>query len=70
MVKWVRNWSEAATYKDTLQISNGVVWAIRMPRNYPECRVTRAGIANIAVTDEIQVAQELREDGGDLRVMP
>lgn len=70
MLKWVINWSEAQTYKDTVREVNGVVWAIKMPKDYPECRVTRRGIANIAITDEEIVANELREDGGDVRIMP
>lgn len=72
MVKWVTSWTEAQTYKDSVQNGNGsnVFWAITMPKTYPECRVTRAGIANIAVTNDEMVVAELSEDGGEAQIIP
>ena len=70
MVKWATNWSEAQTYRTSDGFRNTVVWAIRMPKTYPECRVTRRGVAFIAVTDEETMVTELREDGGEVKLMP
>jgi hypothetical protein len=68
MIKWVVNWSEVKTVQDSLN-SNGILWAIEMPEDYPECLVTRRGIAHIAVTDDENIVNELREDGGEPKVI-
>ena len=70
MLKWVRSWSEATTLKSSLEAKDSIVWAVEMPTSYPECRVTRQGIANIAVTDEEAIASGLREDGGEAKILP
>ena len=69
-VKWVINWTEATTYRHSVKNGCGVFWAVTMPKTYPECRVTRAGIANIAVTDDETILTELREDGGKAQIIP
>lgn len=70
MRKWVVDWSEVRTFQDSIRDSNnGMLWAIEMPENYPECRVTRRGIANIAITDEEDFINELREDGGEPKLL-
>jgi hypothetical protein len=71
MLKWVIDWSEAKAYQDSLRVaSNGLIWAVKMPKTYPECRVTRRGIAHIAVTDDESVVHTLREDGGEVQLLP
>ncbi len=69
MLKWVLNWSDAKILRDSLRKQAAVIWAIKMPPDYPECRVTRAGVASIAITDDEIIAAELREDGGEARVI-
>lgn len=69
MLKWVLNWSDAKILRDTLREQAGVIWAIQMPPDYPECRVTRAGIASIAITNDEIIATQLCEDGGEARVI-
>ena len=70
MVKWAVDWSEARALQDKIRSNGNIVWAIKMPTDYPECRVTRRGIASIAVTDDAKIVDELREDGGDVQIMP
>ena len=71
MIKWVTNWSEAKIHRGLIGANGGtLVWAVEMPKTYPECRVTTRGIANIAVTDEEVMVSELREDGGNVKVLP
>ena len=71
MIKWATNWSEAKTYRGVIGASGAtLIWAIEMPKNYPECRVTTRGIAHIAVTNQEAVVTELQEDGGQVRVLP
>ncbi|HRV92221.1 MAG TPA: hypothetical protein P5526_08675 [Anaerolineae bacterium] len=71
MVKWVVDWPQAKAFHDSIR-SNAidVIWAVKMPKNYPECRVTRLGIANIVITDNQSLVNELREDGGEVQIMP
>jgi hypothetical protein len=69
MIKWVVDWSEARTFRDSINANNGILWAIEMPEDYPECRVTRRGIANIAITDEEGFMSELKEDGGEPKLL-
>jgi len=71
MIKWVVDWSEVRAVRDSITHTgaNGILWAIEMPEDYPECRVTRRGIANIAVTDEEGIMSELREDGGEPKLL-
>jgi hypothetical protein len=70
MLKWVTNWSEVQSYRASLSTNGSVLWAVKMPKTYPECRVTRRGIANIAVTDDETLVAELRDDGGEAKVLP
>ncbi|MCG3210649.1 MAG: hypothetical protein FOGNACKC_04280 [Anaerolineae bacterium] len=71
MIKWATNWAEAKNFRGIMGASGAtLVWAIEMPPNYPECRVTRRGIANIAVTTDAALASELQEDGGYVQVLP
>lgn len=70
IVKWVVDWSQAKEYHDTIRAKASIVWAVKMPKSYPECRVTRLGIANIVITDDPSFVEELREDGGDVQIMP
>ncbi len=71
MVKWVIDWPQAKAYHDSVRTQlGGVVWAVRMPKSYPECRVTRQGIAHIAITDDESLVEELRFNGGDAQVLP
>ena len=71
MIKWVVDWPQAKAFHDSIR-SNAidVIWAVKMPKNYPECRVTRLGIANIVITDNQSLVNELREDGGEVQIMP
>lgn len=71
MVKWVVDWPQAKAFHDTIRGGTiDVVWAVKMPKSYPECRVTRLGIANIVITDNQSLVNELREDGGEVQIMP
>jgi hypothetical protein len=71
MLKWVIDWSEAKAYQDSIRATNNsLIWAIKMPKDYPECRVTRRGIAHIAVTDDEFMVHILREDGGEVQLLP
>lgn len=70
MIKWAVDWSEVKNLQDTVRHNGNIVWAIKMPKDYPECRVTRRGIAYIAVTDDEKLVDELREDGGDVQILP
>lgn len=71
MIKWATDWSEARIHRGIIGASGAtLVWGIEMPKSYPECRVTRRGIAHIAVTNDESVVTELREDGGYVRVLP
>ena len=70
MVKWVVDWPQAKAYHDSIRANTSVIWAVKMPKNYPECRVTRLGIAHIAITDSQSLVDELREDGGEVQIMP
>ncbi len=70
MIKWAVDWTEARTHQDAIRRNGSIVWAVKMPTSYPECRVTRRGIAYIAVTDDEKLVDELREDGGDVQIMP
>jgi hypothetical protein len=71
MIKWTINWNEAKIQRGVIGASGAtLVWGIEMPKTYPECRVTRRGVANIAVTNDETVVTELREDGGYVRVLP
>jgi hypothetical protein len=71
MIKWGTNWSEAKVYRSMIGANGGtLVWAVEMPKTYPECRVTTRGIAHIAVTNDEFAVTELREDGGYVRLLP
>ena len=70
VLKWVTNWSEAQMYRALIGGKGDVIWAIQMPKSYPECRVTRQGIANIAITNDETLVTELCEDGGEAKVLP
>ena len=71
MVKWVVDWPQAKAFHDSIRSNTiDVIWAVKMPKNYPECRVTRLGIANIVITDNQSLVNELREDGGEVQIMP
>lgn len=71
MIKWVIDWPQAKAFHDSIRSNaSDVIWAVKMPKNYPECRVTRLGIANIVITDNQSLVNELREDGGEVQIMP
>lgn len=70
MIKWVTDWTQAKSYQDTVRKYCGVIWAVKMPKTYPECRVTRQGIAHIAITDNEALVEELRQDGGEVQLLP
>ena len=69
MIKWVVDWAAALAYQDEIRSKSPVVWAVNMPQDYPECRVTRQGIAHIAITDDEELVEELRQDGGEVKLM-
>ena len=71
MLKWVTSWVEARAFQDSVRTTtNGIIWAVKMPKTYPECRVTRQGIAYIAITDDETLVRELSDDGGEALIMP
>jgi hypothetical protein len=70
MIKWVIDWTQAKSYQDVIRKEYGIIWAIKMPKTYPECRVTRQGIAHIAITDDESMVEELRQDGGEVQLLP
>jgi hypothetical protein len=70
MIKWVLDWHQARQFQDEVRQHCGNIWAIKMPKSYPECRVTRSGIAHIALTDDELMVETLRQDGGEVRLMP
>lgn len=70
MIKWVTGWPQARQYHDTIRSATAtVVWAVKMPKSYPECRVTRQGIAHIAITDDEMLVDELRVNGGEPQIL-
>ncbi len=69
MVKWVVDWKAALAYQDSVRQEHDSIWAVKMPMNYPECRVTRQGVAHIAITDDENLVEELRQDGGEVQLM-